>query len=151
MSHPTPLGQLLLRRFRWCDDALRASLSGSGWPSISSAQSLVFAHLAPEGSTTTELATRIGVTRQAVQQTVAGLVRHGLLEYAPPGRDRRERAVRLTPLGMRNVAAALHVFAALEDHLARQLGPAAVDALRRALDADWGEPPALGAPAPPPS
>jgi DNA-binding MarR family transcriptional regulator len=148
MPSQTVLAQLLLRRFRWMDDALRESLEASGWPPITPAQSMVFANLAPGGSTATELAARIGVTRQAVQQTVAGLVRDGLLEAADPGADRRERAVRLTPLGTQNVAAALRVFSDLEATLEERLGARAVRALRETLAADWGDPPRLPAPAP---
>jgi DNA-binding MarR family transcriptional regulator len=148
MDSAPALAQLLLQRFRWMDDALRASLESSGWPAISGPQSLVFAYVAAEGSTTTELARRIGVTRQAVQQTVAGLLRDGLLEPVGSGSDRRERGVRLTRLGQRNVAAALAVFDGLERHLEERIGRDRLDVVRVALAADWGEAPQIDAPRP---
>ncbi|MCI0543324.1 MAG: MarR family transcriptional regulator [Actinobacteria bacterium] len=149
MPSQTVLAQLLLRRFRWLDDALRESLEASGWPAITPAQSMVFANLSPEGSTATELAARIGVTRQAVQQTIAGLVREGLLEAAGPGADRRERTVRLTALGAQNVTAALAVFSGIEARLEQQLGERPMRVLRATLAADWGDPPQVSAPPPP--
>ena len=134
------LGQLLRRGFRWFDDSLRLSLEAAGWPPISSVQSLVFAHIDEDGTTTTELARRIGVTRQAVQQVVAGLVDADLLELVPDPDDRRARLVRLTEAGRRNVDAALRVFTLLEDELSRRIGSKAVADLRSALSAVWGDP-----------
>lgn len=138
------IGHLLLTGFKWFDAGLRASLSAQGLAEITPSQSLVFAHLDREGTTTSELARRIGVTRQAVQQQVGELVAAGLLATEPEPGDRRARRVVLTATGRRSVTAALATFAALEDELATRIGPSRVTALRAALERDWGAPPSIG-------
>ncbi len=137
----TPLARLLLERFRWTDAALRSRLSARGWPEMTPAQSLVFASIDGEGTRSSELARRIGVSRQAVHQTVAELVDAGLLELVPDPDDRRAKLVVLTSDGRRNVAAAREAFAGIESEIAARIGSSRYAALRSALEADWGPPP----------
>lgn len=136
------MGHLLLTGFRWFDAALRASLSARGMGDITPSQSMVFAHMDREGTTISELARRIGVTRQAVQQQVGELAASGLMALEPVEGDRRARRVVLTDRGRENVTAALETFAALERELAARIGVREVRALRGALERDWGPPPA---------
>ena len=96
---PEPLALLLLRASRWFDQQLLDRLEQGGWPRLTPAQSLVFAHLAPEGVPPATLARRLGTTRQATQELVAGLVRHQLLELVRDPARRGGRLVRLTPQG----------------------------------------------------
>lgn len=135
-----PLGQLLLQAFRWMDDSLRATLAARGWPHITPAQSLVFAHLDHGGTRSAELARRIGVSRQAVHQTVRELEALGLVEQVPDPANASARLVRLTAEGRRNVAAALTAFADLEAELADRIGADMVAQLRAALERDWQQP-----------
>lgn len=135
-----PLAVLLLRGSRWFDRALLAALARDGWE-LSPAQSLVFAHLDPEGTRPAELARRLGTTRQAAAELVAGLAALGVLEVgADPARS-RGRLVRLSPDGHRLAAAASAHLARLEAELAARLGARDAAALRRALQGPWGEPP----------
>jgi DNA-binding MarR family transcriptional regulator len=76
---PPPLGQLLLRAFRWFDESLIAALHAAGWPELTRAHSLVFAQLDTEGTRTAELARRAGISRQAIHQTIQELQRLGLV------------------------------------------------------------------------
>lgn len=104
---------------------------------------MVFVSLDPGGVSQSELARRIGVTRQAIFQTVKELVEIGLVELLADPEDGRARLVFLTDAGRRNVAAALEAFDHLEGVLARRIGARRVVELRRGLGADWGKP--LGA------
>ena len=141
MSAPTTsLGRLLLQRFRWFDESLRARLSAAGHHSLSYAHSMVFASLDAEGTSQAELARRIGVTRQAVNQPVADLVELGLVTLTPDPSDRRAKVVELTDEGRANVAAALDTFAAIEAELGERIGVDHLGAMRAALEADWGDP-----------
>jgi DNA-binding MarR family transcriptional regulator len=133
MEERPPLALLLLRAFRWFDDGLR--------PEITPAQSLVMANLDADGTPIGLLAARIGVTRQAVQQLLAGLQGAGLVAIVPDADDRRVRRARLTPEGVSNVRTALAIFEGLEQALGSRIGRAAAAGLRRALEADWGSPP----------
>ena len=146
------LGQLLLGGFRWFDHSLRTSLAAAGWPQLSLAQSLIFAYLDGDGTRPSELARRMGVTRQAIHQSVGGLVEMGLLRYEPDPTHGQAKLIKLTDQGRDNVAAAVAAFAAIEADLADRVGRTAIIDLRRALEAEWGEPApvALNSTTPPP-
>ena len=125
-----PLALLLLRASRWFDRQLLAGLQQRGWPALSPAQSLVFAHLDAEGVPPAELARRLGQTRQATSELVRGLVAHELLVLEPnPGR-RGGRLVVLTARGQALVRDARHLLAELES----AVGHDRVRALRHLLD-----------------
>lgn len=140
MTYSLPLIDLLLRGYRWFEDGLLTSLEEAGSPEITRAQSLVFAHFDREGTRPSELARRMGISRQAVHQTVNELVELGLVELVPDPVSRRAKLVLLTPLGRRTVQAALAIFGELEEELARRIGRKSVTELRRTLEADWGAP-----------
>lgn len=129
-----PLALLLLRASRWFDRQLLEGLAGQGWPRLSPAQSLVFAHLPPDGIPPAELARRLGTSRQATQDLVAGLVRHELLALTPNPARRGSRLVTLTPNGEALTSAAQRLLA----HLERSLGSERVQTLRTLL-ADIGD------------
>ena len=140
MTYSLPLIDLLLRGFRWFEDGLLSRLAEAGWPEITRAHSLVFAHLDSEGTRPSELARRIGISRQAVNQTLGELVALGLIEVVPDPASLRSKLVVLTPTGKTTVGSAHAVFSELEDALAGRIGRASVTELRRALEADWGAP-----------
>ena len=145
-----PLALLLLRASRWFDRQLLDGLEDAGWPRLTPAQSLVFAHLDPEGTAPSALARRLGTTRQGTSELVAGLVRLDLLNAVPdPGR----RGGRLVVLTARGRALARDARRLL-DELEVRLGPERGTELRRLLDgvgtAAEPAPAASGAPAPTP-
>lgn len=133
-----PLSRLLLDRFRWADRALRSRLVALGWPETTPAQSLVFASLEAAGTRPSELARRIGVSRQAVHQTIGELVAVDLLELVDDPGDGRAKLVVVTAKGKRNIVAALQAIEEMETELRSRIGDRAVSALRDALEADWG-------------
>jgi len=133
-----PLARLLLDRFRWFDEALRAAQAERLGLEITSAQSMLFADVSLEGSRQADLARGLGVTRQAVNEVVQGLVRQGLVELIPDPSDGRAKLVRPTTAGRRSIEVALDVFAELEARLECQIGTEQVGDLREALAADWG-------------
>ena len=135
-----PLGQLLLQAFRWFDQSLLATLSARGWPELSQSQSLIFAHLEEDGTRLSELARRIGVTRQAMHQTINELRTLELVELVPDPTNRSAKLVTLTEKGKENNVAALKAFADIEAELGRQLGEENVTKLRQILQQDWGQP-----------
>jgi DNA-binding MarR family transcriptional regulator len=140
VPNEAPLGQLLLQSFRWFDESLLKTLANRGWPELSHAQSLVFAHLDRGGTRISELARRTGVSRQAMHRTVGDLEELGLLNLATDPTNQSAKLVILTEKGQANVAAALEAFADIEVELAGRIGPSTVQELRSALSAGWGEP-----------
>lgn len=139
-ARKTNLGQLLLRAFHWFDDGLLARLHSGGWLAVTRAHSMIFAHLDADGTRPSELARRIGVTRQAVHQTVNELIDMGLVQLSPDPTNRKAKLVALTSQGKENVKAALEIFTELEDQLSHRIGPEQVENLRQALESDWGPP-----------
>jgi DNA-binding MarR family transcriptional regulator len=124
-----PLALVLLRASRWFDLQLLDALEERGWPRLSAAQSLVFAYLSADGTPPAELARRLGTSRQAAHELVAGLDRLGLLEVVDdPGRS-HGRLVVLTGAGRALAHDARGVLAGLEE----SLGPESVEALHELL------------------
>jgi DNA-binding MarR family transcriptional regulator len=116
------LGLLLLDAFRWMDASLRTSLQSRGWPDVTPAQSLLMANLDGTGTRTAELARRMGVSRQAAHQTVRELEKLGLVEQREDPSNASAKLVQLKG----------------------RIGASTVRALRRALEAPWGDPLTLG-------
>ncbi|MBC2869923.1 MarR family winged helix-turn-helix transcriptional regulator [Streptomyces mexicanus] len=147
MSHPAAnLPQLFTEARRWFEDALFASMEAAGEQPVTTAQASVFALLDAEGTTVSELARRMGVTRQTAHQAVHGLIGMGLLEQVPDPGSARRRLIRTTAEGQRVHERAQATIAVIESVLAERIGAAGVQALRGGLTADWGQPPLVSAP-----
>ncbi|WP_336317773.1 MarR family winged helix-turn-helix transcriptional regulator [Streptomyces lavendofoliae] len=147
MTTPAPsLPQLLIEARRWFDEALRESMRAAGEEPVTAAQGAVFATLDDGGTTISELARRVGVTRQTAHQAVHGLIAMGLLEQIPDPASARNRLIRTTAEGARVHRRALATLEVLEDRLAARIGQDAVTGLRAALTAPWGDPPLVDAP-----
>ncbi len=135
---PEPLALLLLKASRWFDRQLLDRLEQRGWPRLTPAQSLVFAHLDPDGVAPATLARRLGTSRQATQNLLAGLARHGLLELSADPARQRGRLVTLTPTGATLARDARAILTELED----SLGAERAGALRHLLGDVGGHQPA---------
>jgi DNA-binding MarR family transcriptional regulator len=147
MSHrAATVPQLFAEARRWFEDALFAGMEAAGEQPVTSAQASVFALLDAEGTTVSELSRRLGVTRQTAHQTVHGLIAMGLLEQLPDPGSARRILIRMTAEGRRVHERAQATIAVIESVLAERIGHPALDALRQALTADWGEPPLVPAP-----
>ncbi|WP_425839464.1 MarR family winged helix-turn-helix transcriptional regulator [Streptomyces fractus] len=134
------LPQLLGDARRWFEDGLLAELEAQGVAPISPTQVQLFAMLDAAGTTVSELARRMGVTRQTVHQAVRALVEDGLLEQVPDPASARQRLVRRTAEGRRAHERARRALDGLEARLAERIGEEALSALRAALEAPWGGP-----------
>ncbi|WP_371634669.1 MarR family winged helix-turn-helix transcriptional regulator [Streptomyces zaomyceticus] len=135
------LPQLLGDARRWFEEGLLAALEAAGATPVSPTQAQLFAVLDDQGTTVSELARRMGVTRQTAHQAVHGLVATGLLEQVPDPASARQRLIRRTSEGERAHRQAGIILDRLEVQLAERIGQKAVDALRATLEAPWGSPP----------
>ncbi|WP_399880241.1 MarR family winged helix-turn-helix transcriptional regulator [Streptomyces sp. BBFR51] len=135
------LPQLLGEARRWFDEGLLAALGAAGATPVSPTQVQLFAVLDDQGTTVSELARRMGVTRQTAHQAVHGLVAAGLLEQLPDPTSARQRLIRRSPDGERAHRRARTILEQLEERLAERIGPETVEALRGALETPWGLPP----------
>lgn len=134
------MGRLLLEAFDWFDRSLLASLKEQGWPELSHSQSMVMAYVGNEGIRISELARRLGVSRQAAQKSVKELERLKLLRTAVDPTNSSAKTVVLTTRGKANVAAAMSAFSEIETRLARRIGDSELASMRTTLEKDWGAP-----------
>lgn len=141
MPGDSNLARLLLDRFRWFDQALRAALKDRLEVDLTSAQSLLFADLPLAGARQADLARRLGVSRQAVNELVRGLEAQDLVEVVPDPDSGRAKLVRPTTKGKESIRVALETFAHLEAELRGRIGSQNVDHLRTALEMEWGQAP----------
>ncbi|MGW2865284.1 MarR family winged helix-turn-helix transcriptional regulator [Streptomyces sp. NPDC001205] len=125
---------------RWFEEGLAAAMEAAGAQPVSPAQTHLFAVLDEDGATVSELARRMGVTRQTAHQAVHALAAAGLLTQVPDPSSARRRLILRTAEGGRAHRQATAILERLEEELARRLGRHNVDALRTALEAPWGEP-----------
>jgi DNA-binding MarR family transcriptional regulator len=144
MSSRRNFPQLLTDARRWFETGLLDALATAGAAPVTPTQVQLFAVLDTSGTTVSELARRMGVTRQTAHQAVQGLVAAGLLEQVPDPTSLRQRLIRRTAEGELAHRQAESILDGLERQLARRIGAEAVEGLRAALEAPWGEPDASG-------
>lgn len=78
---------------------LKAAFAAAGLDGIRPAQAVALVPLATGGLHASDLADRLGVSRQAVAQAVTALERHGYVTRAANPIDARTRIIELTPRG----------------------------------------------------
>ncbi len=107
--------QLLFKASRLANERalsrLAAQTPGAG-ARVRPAHTALFPHLDFDGVRLTDLAVRVGVTKQAVGQLVDDLVEVGMLERVPDPADRRAKRIRFSRLGY---AALMHGLGVLHD------------------------------------
>jgi DNA-binding MarR family transcriptional regulator len=87
-----------------------------------------------EGISITELAQRLGMTKQGCGQFVRGLEERGLLRVQEDPDDKRVRVVRRTPKGTRTMAAVTKRMLQIEDDWADLVGERRYRTFRRVLE-----------------
>ncbi|WP_345596152.1 MarR family winged helix-turn-helix transcriptional regulator [Streptomyces marokkonensis] len=104
-----------------------------GFEGVRPAHGFAFVRLAPDGATVTDLATHLGMTKQAASQLVDELVRKGYVERRPHPGDARARLVVLTESGWACTRAAEEAAAEAVRAWVDVLGESEVRALRDRL------------------
>lgn len=85
-----------------------------------------------------DIARNLGLSRQAVHNTIGQMVRLGIVELSPDPADRRHMIVSMTEKGLRMRQDAQRAMDGMGAQLAETLGKERFDALLAALEADWG-------------
>ncbi len=139
-SQRLTLYQLVDRAHTWFRKALIASLEESGGNPLSNADLNLIANLDCGTTYTSELARRLGVSRQAVNKLLHNLITAGLVRLEQSEEQRNTKLIVMTEEGtdfIRGLVSKLNEF---EDVLASRIGKEETTALRLALEADWGSP-----------
>ncbi|MFY0408232.1 MarR family winged helix-turn-helix transcriptional regulator [Solicola sp. PLA-1-18] len=118
-------------------DGLRRDVErrGAGLGGLRSSQVRLMSLTPVEGMRVTDLAERVGMTKQALGEFANTLEEQGLLETVRDEKDRRARILRPTARGRRAVESSEAVIAEVEDAWRARLGEREWDALREALAA----------------
>lgn len=113
--HTPVLVGLLFRR-------LGEAVHTRDWQGLRQSHFRVLACVPPDGASVTEVAERVGVTKQACGQLVTPLVEAGHLRVDPSPTDGRVRVLRRTPSGDRFYADVRRQVADIEAGWAAQVG-----------------------------
>ncbi|MCS6761113.1 MAG: MarR family winged helix-turn-helix transcriptional regulator [Candidatus Devosia symbiotica] len=134
---PTLIGHIgwrLTRLSQQWKAALDAALVAQGHDWMTQTQGGVVGQLRNAGAPQSELAALLGISKQAVQQHVDGLVAIGVAERVADSADAHARIVRLTGKGAAALADSNAIKLAIEARYRVLLGADAFSALEQALD-----------------
>jgi DNA-binding MarR family transcriptional regulator len=128
------VGQLLFKSARLLNERALARVNREqGQPALRPAHTNLLPHIDFEGTRLTEIAKRIGITKQAVGQLVADLEGMGVVELVADPDDGRAKRVRFTSKGMAGIRHGLDVLREIEAQLGERIGDKQMRALHRAL------------------
>lgn len=122
------LGELMDRVGRDVRAALPEAVAG-----LRTSQLRLLSLTPADGLRVTDLAERVGMTKQALGEFADQLEKQGLLESVRDPRDRRVRILRPTAEGLRAVAAGAAVIEGVEARWRERAGAGTWDELRRLL------------------
>ena len=104
-------------------DAIRQIFRTEDWGGLRQSHFRLLTLIPDEGISVTDLAARLGMTKQGCGQFVTLLTQGGQLQTGPDVHDRRVRMVRRTPVGDRVVAAVNQRIQRIEEDWAEHVGP----------------------------
>jgi DNA-binding MarR family transcriptional regulator len=108
-------------------------LHEQGFTDFDAAHLNVFLYPGPQGQRPTELAARLGMSRQALNYLLGQLEHLGYLTRETDSNDQRSKRVRLTPRGHAATRAIYEIIQEVETEWEQQLGPRKFGQLRRLL------------------
>lgn len=126
--------QLLMRAARLVNERGIARVREGGWPGVRSSHMALLPHIDLEGTRITEIARRMKVTKQAVNQAIGDMERFGMVRRAPDPSDARAKLVLFTVKGRRELLAGLGLLRELEEELAGEIGSRRMKRLRDDLE-----------------
>lgn len=115
--------ELLFRAARLVNERAMGDVQAGGG-TLRVAHTQLFPHITSDGVRLTEIADKLGVTKQAIGPLVDDLEREGVVERVDDPDDRRAKRIRWTRKGQRALLHGLGILASLESELAREIGKA---------------------------
>ncbi len=95
------IGAMLRVVWQWVRDQLYAGVIAAGYDDLSAAHVGLWRYPGLDGLRPTQVADRVGITKQSVNDLLGHLERHGYLLRVPDSVDGRARVIRLTSRGRR--------------------------------------------------
>lgn len=115
-----------------------ADLAEAGYPQTASASRLM-GSLSADGLRVSDLAARLGITKQSVSQLVDQLEADGYVRRLPDPTDGRAKLVVFGPRGHKSLPVAWRALHASDEHARQILGDPALDQLRTSLELLLGD------------
>ncbi len=137
-----PLGQALISANQWMSAGLLHLMKAKGHNDLTGAHLTFFCHLNCGVTHASEVARRMGISRQAVYKVTQELQRMGALELKEDRDDKRQKTICMTERGERVALDARAAMAAAEAHLRSVVGAKRFESMAQILRLDWG--PCLG-------
>jgi DNA-binding MarR family transcriptional regulator len=138
-----PLARLFAIAYRLLIDGLHERLRVRGWTDVRPAFGFVLLAASSGSTTSTELASIMGTTKQAASKLLDTMESAGYIRRAVASDDARWRPVVLTPRGKRLLAAVEDIYLELEQAWEDVIGAARVRQMRsdlvRVLSGEDGE------------
>jgi len=128
----------LVRASFWLDDGLQAYLLCHTGVSVPRVQSMMMVCIADGIDRPLDLAKRMHVSKQAIQQSLKELVAKDLILLETDPNDGRQKLIKYTQHGRKVTEVAKEGALKLEAELALRIGAKQVAAIREALALDWG-------------
>lgn len=142
-AHRPYLRTLLLRRSEWIEARVLEAASRNGYGAVTPAMNRMFAHMRSRPVGLSELARQLGISRQAVHELARQAEALGLVELLASEQDARVKLVRFTAAGWKMSECAARELDSIERALAKRIGAAQLESLRRILAMPW-EPAEMG-------
>lgn len=133
------LRTLLLQRMNWIEERVLEKARGHGYTNVTPAMARLFGHMGGQPIGLSELARRMGITRQAVHKLSNDAVALGLIESVSSPQDARVVCLQFTQAGWAMSAKASKDFEEIEGVLKERLGTKNLNELKRLLSMAWEE------------
>jgi DNA-binding MarR family transcriptional regulator len=127
------IGRLLLRAHRSFSESAFRKLCERGHEGLGIAHTALLAHLDLEGTQVTVLAERAGITKQAMGQLVADLMKKGYVQRLADPTDRRATKIKFTEAGWQFLRDAYFVKKEIEADYSALVGEERMEQLRSIL------------------
>ncbi len=127
------VGHLLFRAARLWNELAIGRIQRQTGIHVKLSHTAMFPHLALEGSRITDLAERMGISKQAVGKMVDEMESLGFLERIPDPEDRRAKLVRFSEKGRGGLLQGLVELQKVETDLTRHTGKREMQEIHRLL------------------
>ena len=128
------VGATLRVVWQWVRDQMYAGVVAAGYDDLNAAHVALWRYPGLEGLRPSQLADRVGITKQSVNDLLGHLEQHGYLLRVPDSADRRARVIRLTSKGRRLEQTIYADAGAAPQRIAEILGPRRFAQLNSSLE-----------------
>jgi DNA-binding MarR family transcriptional regulator len=130
----------LLQGFYWFDEGLQNYLRARGWPEVTRPQSMVMANVMMGVTRPSDIARRLGISRQAIHVTIKSMIDLDMVDLVDDPSSKRVKVVMLTKVGEAMRTDARAAMGMMVTELVGRLGKKRLQQAAAALGADWGPP-----------